>query len=90
MPKYASIGTDTYQWWVTRNDGTVLTGTVEKNRGWGSKWSAMVTFDDGEAVVTPQGGRITGHGDTRKVATERAIHNHVIGEDGRWLAIMNT
>lgn len=89
--KYSAIGDAIYQWHVVTSHGTVVTGTVAKRiQRWERGWVAEVTYDDGERVVTPHGGRITGHADSRKAAVERAIHRHVIGEEGRWMEVMNT
>lgn len=84
--------TGDYDWHVVTSEGVVISGTVVKGAsGWGSGgWIATITYADGERYVTPEGGRLTGHADTRGAAVERALHRYAIGEEGRYLAIMNT
>lgn len=93
MPKinYTKATSGDYDWHVVTSEGVVISGTVVKRTGrWESGWVATVTYVDGERYVTPEGGRLTGHADSRKAAVERALHRYTIGASGRWLEVMNT
>lgn len=71
---YSAVA-DGYVWHVVTEDGRVVMGEAWK-RG-PRDWSALITIDNGEPVITPQGGRITGYGDTRAIAVSRALTNHL-------------
>jgi hypothetical protein len=86
MAQYSAVGNGAYVWHVTTSHGTVIVGDAIK-RG-PREWVAIVTHDDQTVVRSPQGGRITGHGDTRAIAVSRALSNH-LDPQAAWLAMMN-
>jgi hypothetical protein len=79
---YSATGRGSYAWTFES-----ITGTVAKS---GNGWRAVVTHDNGVAVVTPMGGRVTGHADTRQEAARRAVGNQRMTDSQRWINMMNT
>lgn len=83
-PKFSAVGAG-YIWHVVTADTVVIGDAVKRGP---RQWVATITTPDGLPLRNQHGGVTSGHGETRTIAVDRALTNH-LHPQAAWLAMMN-